>query len=78
MGTRFCQRCYARFMARLAQLPGKNQVVDTRHMSFSCKIPIYTADWFGTPLVRIWDCENMQEIRMTVEEYRTRRAAGEF
>ena len=78
MSTEFCRRCYKRFMDRVDAMPGTNYHVNPGDMSFSCKIPIHTSDWNGNPVVRIWDCESMKESTISLEEYRSRKAAGEL
>lgn len=56
-------------MARIRQEHGNNEKtfkVVPGNMRFACKIPIYTSDDQGRPMVQIWDCE--QEITKTYSQ----------
>lgn len=75
---KFCKRCYDKLWAAIVKkgLAGKT-ILDPSKMSFWCKIPRYTHDNMGRAMVVLLDCENMREIKMTLEEYKRREARGE-
>jgi hypothetical protein len=56
----------------------KNVYIDTGRMVFKCKIPQFTHDSYGLPIVIMLDCAKKQEIVLTQEEWLRRKTAGEL
>ena len=80
MATEFCPKCFKRFMAKQVKRSagGLAAYVNPRDMTFECKIPKYTHDSHGNPMVYVMDCESEQIIVLTQKEYERRRRTGEL
>jgi len=76
---KFCKVCYDRAVARADRAGLKGRAVfDLRVMKFPCKIPTYTHDVMGRPMVIILDCASGTRTTLTQVEYRRRVSAGEL
>ena len=76
----FCHYCYKAYMAAIYKKTNgaKNVWVDVSRMTFKCKIPKFTHDSYGFPVVIMLDCAKNREITYTQEEWLRRRQAGEL
>lgn len=76
----FCHSCFKEYMIAINKKTGgdKNVWVDVSRMVFKCKIPQFTHDRYGKPIVILQDCANKREVILTQEEWLRRRQAGEL
>ena len=76
----FCRHCYDEFMRQAAKKSAgnKNVFVDVKKMSFRCKIPTYTHDRYGEPIVVFTNCETRKSYSMPLKEFQKKRIAGEL
>ncbi len=80
MSRNFCEKCFRNFMAKQARnSAGSLPVfVDPRSMTFECKMPRFTSDSNGHPIVYVKDCETGNLQMYTQKEYERKRSAGEL
>ena len=78
--SRFCQRCFQKHLDLVSRTTkgASNVIVDARQMWFKCKTPIFTHDFLGEAVVKLWNCETDKEIIMSQAEFLKKRAAGEL
>jgi hypothetical protein len=76
----FCHYCYKEYMAAMYKKThgDKNVFIDVSKMTFKCKIPKFTHDQYGRPIVVVLDCSKRMEITYSQEEWLRRRQAGEL
>ena len=76
----FCKFCYKEYMAAMYKMThgDKNVFIDVSRMTFKCKIPKFTHDQYGRPIVVVLNCELRREITYTQEDWLRRRQAGEL
>jgi len=77
--SKFCPICYKKLMKQIVDQAGnKNVYVDVTGMKFGCRIPIFTSDLYGNPMVRVKDCVNDRIIEMPLKTWQEKRARGEL
>ena len=66
-----CPRCHKIMMDSLRKATNNNPNVHPHEGEFvyPCKLPNYTYDNSGRPIVIIWDCEKNRQVTMHHEEY---------
>lgn len=83
MSDRACPACRAKFVAKMKDFADKSGlgdrlVVDEGALWSRCKIPYFTHDYDGNPVVHIWNCVEEREITLTQAEYIAKRRSGEL
>lgn len=78
--TRFCQKCFDNFMAMQVKRTagGLSAYVDRRDMVFECRVPRFTHDHNGNPVVFVRNCAAGTTEMISQAEYERRRSSGEL
>jgi len=75
-----CARCETEYLKGIAKKTGRsrNVFVDMSRAISRCKIPRFTHNFYGVPVVIYWDCKNQVEVVYSQKEYERKRARGEL
>ncbi len=80
MATNHCPTCYRDYLAAMQRRIGKdrNVFIDVQRMTFRCRIPTFTHDHNGLPIVIVRDCAKKKEIVLSQAEWLKKRTEGEL
>ena len=83
MGTNkkgWCDTCYKDYLKDLRRKIGndKNVFVDLDKITFICRIPKFTHDLFGNPIVLIRNCDTKQDLTLSQADWLHKRNIGEL
>jgi hypothetical protein len=76
----WCDTCYKKYLADMKRRIGndKNVFVDLSKISFRCRIPTFTHDLYGKPIVIIHNCETRNDVILSQSDWLHKRNTGEL
>lgn len=74
-----CEVCESEYVRQVIKKSGnKNTYIDMNRMVSRCRIPKFTHDLYGHPVVIYWDCRMKREVTYSQKEFERKRVLGEL
>lgn len=79
MSSKHCARCYKKLVEDFNKIPNNQNIkIDYSRTVYRCKIPNFTTDSYGNPLVIFFDCKQNRMVEMGHKDYLDKRDRGEL